>query len=202
MDILRRGEGESSTLGVLSGAFNPPTRAHLALASAALPWTGSVLFVLPRQMPHKAFDGATFDERLEMLLAATRGVKRFGVAVSEGGLLWEIARECRADYGADDVRFLCGRDAAERIIGWKYGVGQPSIEEQLREFRLLVAARQGEFAPPEHLGEAVKALPIDAGFDLQSATEVRQLAASNGLWEPMVPEAIVGMVRRIYRDQS
>jgi nicotinic acid mononucleotide adenylyltransferase len=197
MDVLRRAEKPQKRVAVLCGAFNPPTRAHLALAGAAAPSTGEVLFVLPRRLPHKEFSGATFEERLAMLLVATQHDRRFGVAISEGGLLWEIARECRADCGAEEVSFVCGRDAAERILTWN-DVTLPPIEEQMRDFQLMVASRGGSFNPPPSLSTRILTLPLAAEFDAQSATEVRRRAASGEAWEILVPDAIVPLVRKVY----
>src|SRR5437764_13792105 len=98
-------------LGILPGTFNPPTRAHLALAEAALKHVDEVLFVLPREFPHKVYEGASFDERMEMLRAAA-DQPRFSIASTGGGLFIEIARECRETYGDAALCFLCGRDAA------------------------------------------------------------------------------------------
>jgi nicotinic acid mononucleotide adenylyltransferase len=197
MDIVRRAAEPRDRVAVLCGAFNPPTRAHLALAEAAVARTGELLFVLPRRLPHKDFSGASFGERLEMLLAATEPDPRFGVAISEGGLLWEIARECRTDCGVEEVSFVCGRDAAERILSWQDDT-LPPIEEQLRDFRLLVASRGGAFSTPSNLSLRIDSLALAGEYDSQSATEVRRRAAAGEPWEILVPEAIVPMVRRVY----
>lgn len=197
MDIVRRARKPQGRLAVLCGAFNPPTRAHLALAEAAAPSTGEVFFVLPRRLPHKDFSGAAFDQRLEMLLAAASRDPRFSVGVSESGLLWEIAREFRADCGAEDIAFLLGRDAAERILSW-HDPKLPPIEEQLRDFRLMVAARGGAFTPPAELASRIQPLVIPAEFDSQSATEVRRRAAAGEPWEALVPEPVVDIARRVY----
>src|SRR5713101_4168313 len=86
-------------LAILPGAFNPPTRAHLAMAESALTVVDEVLFVLPRAFPHKEYGGAGFDTRMEMLRAALAGNSRVSLASSERGLFIEMAREARADYG-------------------------------------------------------------------------------------------------------
>ena len=80
------------------------------------------MFVLPRQFPHKTYSGASFEQRKELLSLALAAHPRFSAAVSENGLFVEIADECRECYGADvQLSFLCGRDAAERIVNWDYG---------------------------------------------------------------------------------
>src|SRR5438874_2430151 len=57
----------SRRIGVLAGAFNPVTRAHLALLESARDFTDELVCVVPRVYPHKTFEGAGFEERLEML---------------------------------------------------------------------------------------------------------------------------------------
>ncbi|HUQ90604.1 MAG TPA: hypothetical protein VM120_02910 [Bryobacteraceae bacterium] len=200
MRFLRRAQGVPPRLGVLPGAFHPPTRAHLALAQAALDSleTDEVLFVLPAEFPHKKYEAVNLDQRLDMLAAATRQDPRFSIAVSTGGLFLEIARECREAYGADvRLRFLCGRDTAERIVGWNYS-GQPAIDEQLYEYELLVAPRQGGFATPPRLSAVIQHLPVDPSHDEVSSSEVRERIARGDRWEHLVPEAIVRQVRERY----
>ena len=187
----------SRSIAVLAGAFNPLTRAHLALVDAGLEMTDEVVCVVPRSYPHKSFEGAGFDDRLRML---HRAQGRFQVAVTEGGLFIEIARELRRPRPDAEIHFLCGRDAAERVLTWDYGT-PGAVEQMLQEFGLLVAARQGEFTPPEHLRTRIRALPIAGGFDDHSSTEVRRRIAAREPWEHLVPETIVEMVRRIYSPQ-
>src|ERR1700704_422903 len=63
LEFFRRAAGQPARLGILPAAFNPPTRAHLALAQSALATVDEVLFVLPRAFPHKPYEDATFDQR-------------------------------------------------------------------------------------------------------------------------------------------
>jgi nicotinate-nucleotide adenylyltransferase len=185
-------------LGILPGTFNPPTRAHLALARAALDQVDEVLFVLPRVFPHKHYDGASFEDRMEMLRAAIAHGPRFRAAATERGLFIEIARECRAAYGDVSLSFICGRDAAERIVNWDYG--EPAaFSAMLAVFDLLVASRGGEYDPPETYAARIRPLVLDAGYDDISATEVRNRIARGESWEDLVPASIVPLVRRIYR---
>lgn len=198
MTFIRRAQGRPSRLGILPGTFNPLTVAHLALGCAALSLVDEVLFALPRVLPHKEFTGATFDQRLEMLETALRHAPRFSIAAVQGGLFAEIAEECRAPYGPGvRLSFLCGRDAAERIVEWDYGSPQ-AFAAMLARFDLLVAARSGEYRPPPQFQAAIHSLAIPAGFDAVSATEVRSRIARRLPWEHLVPPAIVGQVGRIY----
>lgn len=198
MNFYRRATVKPQKLGVLAGTFNPPTLAHIALARAALPVVDETLFVLPRVLPHKQWEGASFTDRVRMLEVALAGEPRFSIADSERGLFIEIARECRAEYGPDvEVHFLCGRDAADRIVNWDYG-RTGAIREQLREYLLLVAPRKGIYEPPPELRGRIHLLAVPSGYDEFSATEVRLRIRSGERWEHLVPEKIVPLVRKIY----
>lgn len=186
------------TIAVLAGAFNPLTRAHLALVEAGLGITDQVVCVVPRAYPHKQLEGAMLEDRVAMLRTASRAAGGlYSVAVTEGGLFVDIARELRASHPGAAIEFLCGRDAAERVLGWDYGPGH-SLDGMLQEFGLLVAARQGEFVPPRHLEGRVRALRMNGSYDDDSSTEVRRRISAGEPWEHLVPGAIVELVRRIY----
>ncbi len=186
----------------MPGTFNPPTRAHFALAQAALQTCDEVLLVLPRALPHKEYEGVGFADRLRLLKMAVEGHPRFAAASSEGGLFLEIAEECQEAYGsAVDITFLCGKDAAERIVGWKYE-REEMLEEMFRQFSLLVARRQGEYAAPDRLESRIRRLDVDEEWDEVSATEVRIRIASGLEWRKLVPEMIADEVGRLYGARS
>ncbi|MFY9728862.1 MAG: adenylyltransferase/cytidyltransferase family protein, partial [Bryobacteraceae bacterium] len=86
MQFLHRAPGQPLHIGILPGAFNPVTVAHLALARAALSQVDEVVFVLPRHFPHKEYTGAGFEARAALLLALAVGSPSFSVASAEGGL--------------------------------------------------------------------------------------------------------------------
>jgi nicotinate-nucleotide adenylyltransferase len=178
--------------GVLAGAFNPVTRAHLALAEAAREVVDEVIYVVPRVYPHKQFHGAALEDRIAML---RRAGGDYRVETTTGGLFIEIARELRNPD--TEIAFVCGRDAAERIIHWDYG--EPgAIEKMLNEFSLLVAERGGAYRAPEHLMHRVHSLPLSEDFSEVSSTEVRRRIAAGEPWEQLVPAAIIKQVAKIY----
>jgi nicotinate (nicotinamide) nucleotide adenylyltransferase len=197
MEFFLRSRGLPRRLGIFPGTFNPPTRAHLALARAALACVDEVVFVLPRVFPHKDYEGATFEQRVGMLRAALAGESRFSIASTDQGLFIDIAKECRAKYGDVALAFLCGRDAAERIVNWDYG--RPgAIDEMLEVFSLLVASREGDYTPPPRFVHRVSALPLDEPLDEVSATDVRTRIRERRPWEHLVPEQVRDQVRAIY----
>lgn len=192
-----RSTARPRTLGVLAGSLNPPTIAHEELVYAAGFHVDDVLCVVPAVFPHKEYFGATLDQRLELLVAA-RLMPPCSFATSENGLFIDIARECREHYGpGTQLYFVCGRDAAERILTWDYG--RPGVvEEMLREFQLLVAARAGEFQPPAEFQHRIHPLALRGGHDRVSSTDVRERIVRGEPWEHLVPELIVDQVREIY----
>ena len=198
MEFLQRSINKPHRLGVLPGTFNPVTVAHVALAEGALAVVDEVVFVLPRQLPHKAYTGASFEQRVELLGLALEKKPRCSVAACERGLFAEIAGECREAYGADvRLSFLCGRDAAERIANWDYG-SPGAYLEMLQQFDLLVAARGGEYCPPESLVSSCARLELSGAFDHVSASEVRTRIGNGEPWEHLVPAAVRRRVCEIY----
>jgi nicotinate-nucleotide adenylyltransferase len=197
MRFHRRSLGRPHKLGVIAGSFNPPTIAHEELVYAAGCHVDEVLCVVPTVFPHKEYFGATLEQRLEML-AAAEPAKTFSIAISDKGLFIDIARESREHYSADtQLYFVCGRDAAERILTWDYD--RPGVvQEMLEEFELLVAGRGGEFRPPAELQHRVHPLALRAAHDHVSSTEVRERIARGEPWEHLVPAEIVERVREIY----
>jgi nicotinate-nucleotide adenylyltransferase len=194
MDYYIRATGIPARLAILPGAFNPPTRAHLAMAEAALTEVDEVLFALPRAFPHKDFAGAGFEARVELLRAALAGDPRFSLAAADRGLFIDLAREARADYGADIELFvLCGRDAAERIVNWDYGLGD-SIQKQLEVYELLVASRGGHYEPPAEIAGRVRSISLPPGIEEISSTEVRRRIKAGEPWRELVPASIVRLI--------
>src|SRR5437868_8512715 len=160
MEFYLRATRAPAKLAILPGAFNPPTRAHLAMAEAALSVADEVLFVLPRAFPHKEYTGAPFEKRLDWLRAALEANPRFSLAAADRGLFIDLAREAAPHYDSSPELFLlCGRDAAERIVSWDYGGGE-DITRQLEVFELLVASRGGHYQAPSALAGRVHALAL------------------------------------------
>ncbi|MBC7925089.1 MAG: nicotinate-nicotinamide nucleotide adenylyltransferase [Bryobacteraceae bacterium] len=195
MELFTPSPQKPARLGILAGTFNPPTRAHIALAEAALARVDHVLLVIPGQLPHKTWEGASLPQRVDMLRQVAG--ERVSAAVSEGGLYIDMVREARSLYPDADIYVVCGRDAAERIATWDYGEAD-AFEGMLSEFRMLVAARRGTWQFPAHLAHAVEHL--DAGcWDDYSSTAVRDALAAGQAWRELVPASLHEVVEEIYR---
>jgi cytidyltransferase-like protein len=185
-----------ASLVIIPGAFNPPTRAHVTLAHAALDWADAVLFAIPARFPHKDFSGATLEQRVSMLQLLTAPDPRLGTVVAEGGLYVDIAREVREHFPDALIKLVCGRDAAERIVGWAYD--EPgTVERMLQEFELLVAAREGHYEPPLHLRSRIARLDTP-NLDEYSSTRLKELLRCGGRWRELAPDEIADLVEQIY----
>jgi nicotinate-nucleotide adenylyltransferase len=189
---LRKGR-----LGIFPGAFNPVTRAHLAVAEAARGQhrLDQVVFLLPETFPHKTYQGASFDDRVEMLEQALAGDPALAIATSKGGLFIEIARAFRAACGGEvEIHLLCGRDAAERIAAWEYGDG-PAFPQQLTEFQMLVASREGEYnVPPEYAGR-IHSVKMPPAYSGHSSSAVREAIEAGQAWAHLVPDSVARFIR-------
>jgi len=197
LEFFREPSLRPHKIGILAGSFNPPTIAHVELAQAASRCVDLIVCVVPRVFPHKEYHGATLAQRIEMLDHAGLPAPH-AIATTSQGLFIDIGRECRAHFGAEtQLSFVCGRDAAERILGWDYGRAGV-VGEMLHEFELLVAPRGGHFEAPAAYRDRIHTLAIAGGHELVSSTEVRERIARGEPWEHLVPEEIRARVREIY----
>jgi len=190
-------------LGVLGGTFNPVTRAHLALAQSALREfsLGEILFVLPGQLPHRAPEETTLEERLALLEVALAAHHRFSLAVCSHGLFLDIVVALAPHFPAGTkVFFLTGGDAAERILGWDYADPEKALAEMFARFDLIVAERAGGAAPPAAARLAafrsqIHTLRLPADVQQISATEVRERLRAGQPIEELVPPGVADAIR-------
>jgi nicotinic acid mononucleotide adenylyltransferase len=196
MEFVLRRKPARSRLAVFPGAFNPPTRAHEAMALAALSHADEVVLTLSMRMPHKAMEMAEAEQRLTWMRLLAEADPRISVALCDAGLFVDMAREARTAAGVEQVSIVCGRDAAERAFSWDYG-DAPGFDEQLNEFTLLVAPRVGWIEISQALAERVVRLDLEEQFQLLSSTEARQRIDAAERWEDMVPARIAAtLIRR------
>ncbi|HSW50555.1 MAG TPA: hypothetical protein VLH09_10290 [Bryobacteraceae bacterium] len=198
MRFFRRTPQDPRRLGIFPGTFNPPTRAHVALGQAALERVDEVLFVLPRLLPHKSYEGVGLDGRLRIMESVITLSPRFSLASTEKGLFADIAEECRRAYGPDvGLVLICGRDAAERAVEWDYG--EPgAFRKMLGGFELLVAARRGAFRIPSGLEDRFHLIELSQEYEGLSASMIREGIRLGEPWEHLVPPLIVPLVRELY----
>jgi nicotinate (nicotinamide) nucleotide adenylyltransferase len=198
LEFLHGGVSRPARVAVFPGAYNPPTVAHLEIARAAAEWADEVLWVIPRAFPHKDFAGAPLEARCRMLAVLAQEHPAFSAATSQGGLYAEIADEARAHFPEPaEIALVCGRDAAQRLVEWDYG--EPGfVDRMLRRYRLLVAARGGEYQPLERHRHRIDTLVLPASLDLVSSSEVRRRMEEGGDWRALVPPSIHQHIRAAY----
>ena len=185
--LLSRGR-----LGLLPGTFNPPTRAHVALAETAQCRFAldQIVQVMPRLLPHKQITRPTLEERLEWIAELARLREGWAACACEGGLVVEMVDAVQSQVGgACELFVIAGRDAAERYVSWDYGDREP-FREQLRRFKLLVGSRGGSYqVPPEHAGR-ILLFEIAPEHTATSSSTVRRAIAHGGDWHRLVPAEI------------
>jgi nicotinate-nucleotide adenylyltransferase len=190
--------GRAYRLGLLPSAFNPVTIAHLGLARQAIRQFAldEVLLLLPSVFPHKVYSGPTFEQRIEMLLAATSDDSKLRVGSNDRGLFIEIVQDARAVYG-ENVKFflICGRDAAERAMLWDYGPDD-TFSGQLHEFQMLVAPRGGVWTVPKEYASRIYKLDFPLELQVCSSSAVREAIAAGRDWENLVPAPVAAIIRR------
>ena len=152
----------------------------------------------PRHSLIRQYDGASLAQRVQLLESGTDRFAQIFIGTLRGWTLRgnrrRVSRGVRRRYAAE---FLVRRDAAERVAGWDYG-GPAAFPEMLRQFDLIVAARCGEYFPPESLAGSFTRLELNGAFDHVSASEVRDRIARGEPWEHLVPPAVRGLVGEIY----
>ena len=183
-------------VGMFGGAFDPPHRAHLALARAAVDQLGlDQLHVIPTgDAWHKArtlTDGA---HRLAMARLAFAGLPRMvvdGRELERGGPTYSIdtLRELQAEHPGAELVLLMGEDQAAGFTRWH------AWTEVARLAVLAVAGRgtgEGVAALRALPGVRVEALQLPQMPE--SATEIRtRLTAGQDIAE-LVPPAVASYI--------
>ena len=196
-------------LGIFSGAFNPITLAHTALAQSACTHDQlhEVLFVLPIAQPHKLIHDAPIDARLYMMSLAVQENPSFSVGSCTHGLFIDICRAVDQAYPpATQLSIIIGRDAAERILTWPYPDPERALRELFARAELLVADRGGKFTLPDNptvraYAERIHHLPLPPAYNHISATEVRRRLAQGEDVAGLISPAIMAYIQahQLYR---
>ena len=197
-------------LGVLGGAYNPITLAHLAIANASAPAFAlhEVLFLLPQVPPHKAIFGASLEQRLAMLQLAVADCPYAAVGLSTHGLFIDIYQALQEAYPQQpEVFFLTGRDAAERILTWHYEDANTALRQMFTSFQLIVCDRDGAFCLPDdpRLGpyrHRIHRCLLPTSYQHVSSTEVRQRCQQGLAIDHLVPAGVARYIQEhgLYRD--
>jgi nicotinamide-nucleotide adenylyltransferase len=216
-------------LYVLDSSFNPPTKAHLALALSSLPHNtpSTVLLVLAIQNADKEAKPATFDHRLAMMdllahrIEATSATTTALIALSKHARFVDKAKEIEKAFPATkELIWLVGYDTLIRIVDKKYYTS--SLEDSLKGFlhknRLVCAIRGDEveqraFVDKIRAGE-INGVPasiadyitlIEPVGKEASSTRARTASANGRVEEirELVPEEIAEYIEKeqLYKDE-
>ncbi|MBI3327355.1 MAG: nicotinate-nicotinamide nucleotide adenylyltransferase [Nitrospinae bacterium] len=198
-------------LGIFSGAFNPITVAHVALARSAYQHyrLHEVLFLLPTTQPHKDIVGAPIEARLQMMALAVQDEPAFAVAACTHGLFIDICHAVQRVYPPHThLWFLTGRDAAERVLTWPYGDPVEALDALFACASLLVADREGRFVlpaipPVQAHADRIHPLPLPHVYSHVSATEIRARLAEGRAVTDLVPPAVLAYIQAhgLYRER-
>ncbi len=178
---------QAARFGLYGGSFNPPHRAHRALAQAAVDQLGlDELVVMPAGRPWQKAEQPLADgeHRLAMLRCQTAGLAR--VRVSS----WELDRP-EPSVSADtlaalqaaqpgDWYLVIGQDQYSRLSTWR------RLDALLAACTLAVVARGGEAMAPDPALPPHRAVPLHMPPDAVSASGVRAAIARGDDISPLV----------------
>jgi nicotinate-nucleotide adenylyltransferase len=178
-------------VGILGGSFDPIHHAHLIIAQLARESLGLdvVRLVIAARQPLKPGDGATAEQRAEMVELAVAGVPGLVADWRElrrEGPSWTVdtLRELRSEHPGDELTLLLGSDSARRFGEWR----EPEAIRALA--RVVVFRRGGEAAPTGFDAEvAVPALEL-------SSTAIRTRAAAGLSLAGWVPDRVADYISR------
>jgi len=197
-------------LGVLGGAYNPITRAHLLLArySREQCKLDEVIFVLPKTLPNKPLVGVSVEQRLEMMRLGISGIPYISLGVCSHGLFIDICTALHQMYPLMlEIFFITGRDAAERILTWPYDDPAAALAKMFACFQLLVFQRQGNLDLPENplmqkYLNRIHPLEMEKNLDRVSSTEVRQRVSEGRSIGELVPTEVALYIQKgnLYRE--
>jgi nicotinate (nicotinamide) nucleotide adenylyltransferase len=191
-------------LGVLGGAYNPITWAHLSMTETSVRTFDlhEMLFLLPEVPPHKTIFGASLTQRLEMMQLAVDDCPYASVGLSTHGLFIDIYQALQDIYPQQsDLFFVTGRDAAERILTWNYADAEAALGQMLTSFQLIICDREGEFHLPDDpllvpYQDRMHRCPLAKDFDQVSSTAIRQRCVEGLSLEGFVPSAVAHYIQQ------
>jgi hypothetical protein len=162
-------------IAVYPGSFNPPTVAHLGIATAArdrYDLTRLDLVLSVRALEKEHVDRPLLRDRLVVLEALAKRIGWLGVRTTEEQLLADIAS------GYDVL--VMGADKWRQVLDVRYYGGSVAARDAAvaRLPRLAIAPRPPIAVPDDHV------LDVDAAFAAMSSTRAR-----GGDRQLMVPEA-------------
>lgn len=192
-------------LGVMGGTFDPIHHGHLVAASEVQNRFGldEVVFV-PTGQPWQKEGGevSPAEDRYLMSVVATASNPKFWVSrvdVDRPGPTYTVdtLSDLHAQYPEDELYFITGADALERILSWK------RVDEVFALAHLVGVTRPGFELDDDHLpGGAVTLLEVPA-MAISSSGCRERVAAGMPIWY-LVPDGVVQYIKKrgLYRGDQ
>jgi len=176
----------AARVGLFGGAFDPPHRAHEALAAAAIDQLRlDRLHICPTGHAwHKARDLLAAEHRVAMTRLAFEDLPRVHVddrEVRRAGPTYTIdtLRELAREYPGAQLFLLMGQDQADSFTAWREWEAIASLAE-------LVVARRGTAGETRTHG--LRFTTLDLPIHAESSTDVRKrLTTGQGIAELVHP---------------
>ena len=196
---------DSKRVGVLSGSFNPLTRAHLELAHQAKEsfQLDSVLFALSLvTIDKERVEGISLEDRLLLLSTVAEELGWASVVAVNRGLYFEQARALRLLFGGKArLFFIVGMDKVMQIFDPRYYEDRDKALAALFTEASLIAARRppwGEeelqrlLGRPENCGYQDRVYFLDLAGELGrvSSSASRSGVEKDGAVQNQLPEVV------------
>ncbi len=209
-------------VGILSGAFNPPTLAHIELARCAKDrfQLDHILFTLSRiTIDKEKIEGLSLEDRMLLMRLTARELGWASVAAVNKGLYFEQARAFRSLLGNKArIFFVVGMDKVIQIFDPRYYQDRDKALTGLFTEVHLIAANRGpwdekelkEFLSKKEnqvYEDRVYPLTLSEGLKDLTSTDLRTRIAKGESVQDQLPEVIekfvdtTGAYRSVYEDR-
>lgn len=190
-----------TTKALFGGSFNPPHRAHRALALLAIEALQlDELIVVPAGQPWQKPAGelAPAEHREAMLRLQMQGLPRCTVSrveIERQGASYSVDTLAQLQRSGERWFLVIGQDQYARLSSWH------RVGELLRHCELAVAARAGEAVAADPALPPHRCVRLDLPADAVSASQVRRLLARGDDVTPLVGPEVAGYIanHHLYR---
>jgi len=198
---------EQKKIGILGGTFDPPHRAHLAMAEEAARKLklDKVIFMLAARPPHKE-TGTPVEQRKAMVKLMIKPYPQFEVSDLEllrarqghPSYTVDTIKQLKRIYPRAEIYWLMGEDSYCNLLAgrWKQS------EEVLRQIRPVVFPRPGQTKAEQSLPSdriiAIEHLPGDLSL---SSTKIRQLIKQGEKTDQYLTDSVLQYIeeKKLYR---
>ncbi|HYZ94013.1 MAG TPA: hypothetical protein VFA34_16695 [Actinomycetota bacterium] len=186
---------DGSRVVFLLGAFDPPTRAHVAILDAASRSEGLPgALCLTKELLAREGDVLIPPRDRVELLDRIAVVRHFGLGIANRGTYLDVGRACLV-HGIEPT-FVIGSDKLAQLADPSfYPDGMRGVTATFEELSFLVVPREGSAVDRDDVRvlDASDVFPDDRTMGI-SSTEVRRRALAGGGLTGLVPPEVVASV--------